>query len=139
MRAAAAAVLAAGILLPSCSSSRRAVTAAEDGGGSVCYVVVRDSVMTLDSVYIRTSDTVYVHGDTVTETRWRERVRSVYCGRVDRDTVTVRDTVVATVHDMETVEAERGVWSRVKEGMFYPLAIALLGVVTYLYIERRDA
>lgn len=122
----------------SCASSRRSVTSSDGGVGSVCYVVVRDSVMTLDSVYVRTSDTVYVHGDTVTETRWRERVRSVYCGRVGEDTVTVRDTVVLTVHDMEVSESERGVWSRVKEGMFYPLAIVSLGMIAYLYIERRD-
>lgn len=126
------------MMMLSCASSRRAVTSSDGGGGSVCYVVVRDSVMTLDSVYVRTSDTVYVHGDTVTETRWRERVRSVYCGRVGVDTVTVRDTVAVTVHDMEVPESGRGVWSRVKEGLFYPLAIALLGMVAYFYIERRD-
>ncbi len=83
----------------------------------------KDSVHIIDSIYI------YINGDTIRETRWRDRWRD----KIIRDTVWLADTIpkVETV----LVEKKLGFWNNIKLKTWNFIA-GILFIIFIIYIIK---
>lgn len=84
----------------------------------------------VDSVHIVDSVFVYVNGDTVRETRWRDRWREII----------VRDTIIRcdTIPKIEMVEVEKKLtfWEMVKLKT-WPFFAVIICFVCFIFIFKR--
>lgn len=89
-----------------------------------------EKISRIDSIYVRDSILIYIKGDTIRETRYRD----VWRDRIVRDTVFQSDTIPKLV----TVEVEKNLtfWQGVKqETWLFFVIFTLVSIV--IYIIRR--
>lgn len=89
-----------------------------------------EKISRIDSIYVRDSILIYIKGDTIRETRYRD----VWRDRIVRDTVFQSDTIPKLV----TVEVEKRLtfWQGVKqETWLFFVIFTLVSIV--IYIIRR--
>lgn len=89
-----------------------------------------EKISRIDSIYVRDSILIYIKGDTIRETRYRD----VWRDRIVRDTVFQSDTIPKLV----TVEVEKRLtfWQGVKQETWLFFVICTL-VFVAIYIIRR--
>ena len=89
-----------------------------------------EKISRIDSIYVRDSILIYIKGDTIRETRYRD----VWRDRIVRDTVFQSDTIPKLV----TVEVEKKFtfWQGVKQETWLFFVICTL-VFVAIYIIRR--
>lgn len=123
------AALIATLLLGSCSSLERTA----EPMVATQYVTVTDNHYVHDSIYLHTSDTVLVKGDTVEVVKWRDvlQYKEVWRDRVD--TVLLADTIRLT----ETVEAEMSWWDRARIKTWGWIATLLLALVIAVIVAAK--
>lgn len=89
-----------------------------------------EKISRIDSIYVRDSILIYIKGDTIRETRYRD----VWRDRIVRDTVFQSDTIPKLV----TIEVEKKLtfWQGVKQETWLFFVICTL-VSVVIYIIRR--
>lgn len=123
------AALIATLLLGSCSSLERTT----EPMVATQYVTVSDNHYVHDSIYLHTSDTVLVRGDTVEVVKWRDVLQYKEVWRDRTDTVLLADTIRLT----ETVEAEMSWWDRTRIKTWGWIATLLLALVIAVVVAAK--
>lgn len=109
------------LFVNSCTSTK--VVPVREAHHSEHFAIDKDSVHIVDSIYI------YINGDTIRETRWRDRWRD----RMLRDTLWLVDTIpkIETV----IVEKDLGFWDNIKLKTWNIIA-GVLFIIFIIYIIK---